>query len=108
MAKKSQIRESARAGLDALMKVGQAPDEKTAARHLQEALEHITQAAHGVSLREHALGRGKKPKGSAAGEDARLREAVAYATGDSLVNPLRGSGLLEQVLGPDARDDLGA
>lgn len=105
MAKKSQIREQARAGLDALMKVGQAADEKAAAKHLQEALEHITQAAHGVSLREVAAGRGKKPKDAGAGEDTRLREAMAYATGESNVNPLRGAGLMERVLGPDAHLD---
>lgn len=52
MARKSEIRASARAGLDALMKVGQAEDEQAAAKHLQEALEHIVQAAEGISLRE--------------------------------------------------------
>jgi len=107
MAKKSEIRTQARAGLDALMKVGNAADEKTAARHLREALEHITQAAHGLSLREVATRRGKKSKGDGQGEETCLREATAFATGRSGTNPLfEGRGLLERVAGADARELL--
>lgn len=58
MARKSEIRAKAAAGLDALLKAASASDDAQGAAHLQEALEHITEAAgvlpEGKSLREVA------------------------------------------------------
>jgi hypothetical protein len=104
--KKSEIREQARAGLDALLKVASATDDQLAGVYLQEALEHIAQAGHGVSLREVAARRGSSPASAGHAEDQRLREAIAFATGQTNANPLTGGGDLLERLGLERGVDV--
>lgn len=80
MARKSEIRSRARAGLDALMAMAASKDEATAERHLKEALEALVEAS-GLA----PIGEGRK----------KLREA-GKASGSGETRLLERVGLDEQ------------
>jgi hypothetical protein len=107
MAKKSDIRRAAKAGLDSLVAMADSKDEATANRHLKEALESLIEASGLAPLGE---GRKKLREAHRAGGTGRLLEAVGL---DQDLNPLprpavkrhpEGSGLLDR-MGLDA-DEL--
>jgi len=103
MARKSEIRQQAKAALDALLAAADAPDEETGGRRLGDALERLSEAAgvlpKGKSLREVAKGGGQSGEVS-------LSEALAYATGQGRDNPALTDASLLGRLGID-RDELG-
>ncbi len=108
MSRKAVIREQCLAALVLLRKAAANDDERLAERQVAEGLAKLQEAAgilpKGKRLSEVAASReagGDAPEG-----EQSLTEAMAFATGESRVNPLRSGDLLDR-MGID-RDELGA
>lgn len=97
---KADIRRAAKQGLDALLAAVSATDESEQERHLREGLAHLNAAA-GTAPEDVKLGK-SKPKDD--DDDPSLREAMAYAYGETNDNPRARGDLLDQVVGKDNAD----